>query len=287
MTAKKHEFQVPDDLFGLRLPTDIQEPVTDAEFARGERALGVRLPRDLLAVLRVRNGGQVRLTSLKLPASAARTYGRKTYAFTHLAGMHPSASDAITRLATLARDEWELPDGLVPLGGDGHSWCCLDYRASGPDGPPTVTHVDLEQEIEVPLASSFAAFIAALFRDSESLEPALIALDEGCPMGKRLDAALQAVGCTPYTIPGLASNPRRPPPLIWHWPKYKGILRKSPAWLQFERNKLYDVSIQKTPLRSDRHPMLTVAVATPDEEACLRELLAALGPHAVLIHGVQ
>lgn len=280
-------FEVPDDLFAAPLKVDITSPATAEECARTEAALGVTLPPALLAVLRVRNGGQIRLSSLKLTPEGRKKYGRKRYSFTRLAGVHPTDSDGLTQQTALARQEWDLPAGLIPLGGDGHSWCCLDYRACGPTGEPSVVHIDLDEAQEFTLAPTFAEFISGLFRDPDSWEPALIALDQGAPMGKLLDAALQSLGCTVYTIPGLVSNPGSPPPPIWHWPKFRGALRNSPVWIQYERNKLYDASIPKTPDRPAKHPMLTVAVAAADEEPCLRELLAKLGPNAVLIHGMQ
>ena len=284
---KPAPFEVPDGLFGKPLKVDITDPATAEEFARTEAALMVKLPAELLAVLRVRNGGQLRRTSLKLTPEGRKKYGRKRYSFTRLAGVHPTEGDGLTQQTATAREEWELPEGLIPLGGDGHTWCCLDYRVCGPKGEPSVSHIDLEGEQEFALAPTFAEFISNLVRDPDSWEPALIALDQGAPMGTMLDAALQALGCTVYTIPGGYTNPRFPAPPIWHWAKFQGALRDSPVWIQYERNKLYDVSIQKTPDRPAKHPMLTVAVAAADEDACLRELLAGLGQGAVLIHGMQ
>lgn len=280
-------FEIPDNLFGRPLKVDIKDPATTEEFARTEAALGVKLPAELLAVLNVRNGGQIRLSSLKLTPEGRKKYGRKRYSFTRLAGVHATDTDGLTQQTALAREEWELPEGLIPLGGDGHTWCCLDYRACGSTGQPSVTHIDLDGGQEFALAPTFAEFISNLFRDPDSWEPALIALDQGAPVGKMLDGVLEALGCTVYTIPGLEPNPRNPTPPIWHWAKFRSALRDSPVWIQYERNKLYDASIQKTPDRSAKHPMLTVSVAAADEEACLRELLAGLGPHAVLIHGMQ
>lgn len=288
MARKKSDvFEVPAGLFGKPLKMDISEPAAAEEFARTEQVLGVKLPPELLTVLQVRNGGQLRLTSLKLTPEGRKKYGRKSYSFTRLAGLHPTDGEAITQQTALARQEWELPEGLIPLSGDGHFWCCLDYRVCGPQGLPSITHVDLEGEQEFALAPSFAEFISGLFRDPDSWVPALIALDTGAPMGKMLDAALAALGCTVYTIPGHTPNLSFPTPPIWHWAKFRGALRNSPVWIQYERNKLYDASIQKTPDRPAKHPMLTVAVAAADEEACLRELLAGLGTGAVLIHGMQ
>jgi len=54
--------------------------------------------------------------------------------------------------------EWGLPGGLVLLNGDGHWWIALDYRSSGPTGPPTVVWVDVERDEDLQLAKRFTAF---------------------------------------------------------------------------------------------------------------------------------
>ena len=49
----------------------------------------------------------------------------------------------------------------------GHDMLCLDYRACGPEGEPTVVHVDQGNNFKVtPLADNFAAFLRDLEGDS-------------------------------------------------------------------------------------------------------------------------
>ncbi len=277
-------FTVPAGLFSPALPGEIPDAATDQEFARTEAALGVKLPAELLMILKVRNGGTIRLCSFRLKPTAAKVYGEKLYPLTRLAGVHPAHSNGLTQLTTLARTQWQLPEGLIPLDGDGHTWCCLDYRA-GPQ--PTLTHIDLESPREVPIAGSFAQFIAGLFIDVTNLSPALIALDAGAPTGDDLAQVLAALGCAAHLYPGVTANPKFPLPPTWHWPAFRGLLKDTPVWIKFEHNKLYPASIQKTPDRAADHPMLTVAVHPADEDQCLSRLLAALGAHANPIHGVR
>ncbi len=58
--------------------------------------------------------------------------------------------------------EWGLPDGLVLLNGDGHWWIALDYRNSGPTGPPAVVWLDVERGEDFQVADSFATFLDEL-----------------------------------------------------------------------------------------------------------------------------
>jgi hypothetical protein len=270
--------------WGLVLDGDIQDPATDAEVARTQRVLGVELPAEYIAALRVRNGGQLRHTCFKLPPAAAKVFRSTRYAISRLAGVHPTHPEGLTQLAALARDEWNLPAGFVPLTGDGHSWCCLDYR--GKDRP-SVTHVDIEAGREFTVAASFGELLDGLCTDVDYLTPALFALDEGAPRGTPLSHLLLSVGCTEYGYPGVKPSPAHPLPPTWHWAAYRGLLRNSPVWIKAESNRLYAVSPVKTPKRPPDHPMLTVAVHPKDEAACLRRLQDVLGTAAVLIHGVQ
>jgi hypothetical protein len=58
--------------------------------------------------------------------------------------------------------EWGVPERLVPLTGDGHTWIALDYR----DGDePSVTYVDVELDREQPLAPTLRAFLEGLGAD--------------------------------------------------------------------------------------------------------------------------
>jgi hypothetical protein len=59
-------------------------------------------------------------------------------------------------------EEWGMPEGIVLLSSEGHTSIALDYRASGPSGPPTVAWIDVEMGEEAQLAESFEAFVAAL-----------------------------------------------------------------------------------------------------------------------------
>lgn len=278
---------VPKGLFEPPYPrSPVTPPATAEQISRAERALNVTFPAALIATLKVQNGGAIRLSSYNTLSPVAKEHGLEKNGFSTLAGVDPNDDGNLVEQSKLAHDEWGLPKGLVPLDGDGHWWCCLNYRACGPKGEPVVTHVDLEMKYEFKVAGSFHELLMGLFQDEESLKPALIALDEGAPKGVALGETLERLGCTVKRFEGKA-NPRFPLPPTWCWRKFRGLLRDEPVWIQFQKNKLYSVSFPKTDQRDDTHPMLTVSVKPADEQECLRELLTGLGKGAVLIRGVS
>ncbi|MCB1605981.1 MAG: SMI1/KNR4 family protein [Xanthomonadales bacterium] len=56
-------------------------------------------------------------------------------------------------------DEWGLPDKLVLIDGDGHSWLALDYRRPG---EPAVIVIETDEMESLKVANSFAEMVAAL-----------------------------------------------------------------------------------------------------------------------------
>ena len=56
--------------------------------------------------------------------------------------------------------EWGLPQGLVLLDGDGHTWTALDYRSGA--GEPSVVWLDVEAGDELLIASSFDELLNSL-----------------------------------------------------------------------------------------------------------------------------
>lgn len=252
--------------------------------ARAQSALGVQLPALLIKLWKARNGGRLRAAHFTLLKRPPRRLWSGRYHFQSLPSA--GANDDIVDLTATARD-WEIPDGLIPLFGDGHWWCCLDYRNRGSKREPSITHIDTDAIGEFEVAPTFADFLTGLYRSPEDREPALIALDDGAPRGDALAAVLEPLGCTRYLFPGCVTNPNFPHPPTWNWKKYRSFVRGLCASIAAENNRLYSVSILKTAERPADHPMLTVSVTPAHAKKCLNELLAALGPAAALMHSVE
>jgi hypothetical protein len=140
----------------------VDDPLTADKVARVERALGVKLPAAYVELMKTQNGG--------FPSKARHGTRQLTGIFS--IGEVPDCSLGGKRGSRFWIEEWEYP----PIGvyfadcpSGGHDMLCLDYRACGPTGEPTVVHVDQEQDFAVTLvAPSFESFIRGLEKDAST-----------------------------------------------------------------------------------------------------------------------
>lgn len=133
---------------------EVQPALTAKAVKSAERQLGVRLPALYLALLRQQNGGYLR------GSGAGRCC---------LNGIGPSFPSITLDRAwwrpAQENDEVWIPEGaehLIPFDGDGHWDVCFDYRESGPEGEPSITLVECENESEKGIARSLAAYLDQL-----------------------------------------------------------------------------------------------------------------------------
>lgn len=288
-------FTVPPNLFKPKYATGIPTEFDARELTRTEKALGVKLPAAYVEVLKVQNGGPLRLTQFKMKRKPPKgtTWSRsQTYRVGELPGIHPTHHDSLTARGQNAA-EWGVDAGLIPLDGDGHYWVCLDYRKSGPRGEPAITHweepeprIDAKDDkaLTYRVADSFAQLVLGLKRSAEDYEPATIALDGAGVRGGALERILKSLGCKRNRYPGVIYS-SVPLPTRWDWPKYKSFVRGLDATLTLEKNNTYGYA-PKFPERPKGHKMLRVSVVPKQADACLAELAEALGPKAVLLRGV-
>lgn len=148
----------------IRLPLDFywvpgssELPPLQEEWLRStERELSVVFPPELVELLRLQNGGQLRFDSY-----AAEIDGRDHVSIHNLRGVGPNVGEGLRDNQSYL-DEWELPGDLILLDGDGHAWIALDYRESSVD--PSVCWVDADTGKIIPLASTFGDFLEGLQR---------------------------------------------------------------------------------------------------------------------------
>jgi len=145
-------------------------PLSDELVAAAEAILGLRLPRSYLALMKVCNGGALK-AGLGCPTRVPTSWAPDHVSPREINGIPAVGEvdiddpywcgDGILMTRYMTR-EWGLPEHLVLLTGDGHDWIALDYRASGPEGEPSVAWIDVEVGQELQLAPTFAAFVDSL-----------------------------------------------------------------------------------------------------------------------------
>jgi hypothetical protein len=137
-------------------------PFSEALVEQVETMLGVMLPPSYTDLMRQQNGGYIeeRLVrvDIELPKQLERHVSDGYVSVGGIAGLNPvpDAYGSVTQSGYMAK-EWDLPDGLVLLDGDGHTWIALDYRHVKQD-PPVIFVVSGEEQ-HVPIARSFAELL--------------------------------------------------------------------------------------------------------------------------------
>jgi hypothetical protein len=136
------KLSIPLDIFTPPSKHVISSPFTLEELRRTEKALGVKLPKAYIQLLKHRNGGYLYRDHFRPLEKPPRDYGPASmYDVPSIAGIDAEHWSSLTNKFETARTEWQLPDGLVPFSGDGHEWVCLDYRTCGPRGNPSIAHI--------------------------------------------------------------------------------------------------------------------------------------------------
>ncbi|MCB9846503.1 MAG: SMI1/KNR4 family protein [Phycisphaeraceae bacterium] len=242
---------------------------SDQRVRDAEKALGVRLPKSYIELLRFRNGARLRWGGVYPDEPPPRHHtDRAVYEFEAIAGIHPTAWNALPSFARTSSDEWQVPELLIPIDGDGHWYVCLDYRTRGPKGEPRIVHFEADRPNEcTQIAPSFRELLHRLmFSDSNYI----FAIVDRSLRDEALDTAMRSLGW----------NRRRcGHPNTWDSRRYGGVLNAA-AYCAVHIND----RDRRFPDQPVSRPLLCVDVAPKDQSACVRELAAFFGDRARLIH---
>ncbi|KIL10110.1 SMI1/KNR4 family protein [Bacillus safensis] len=130
--------------------------ITAEEVAKAEKKLGVTLPVTYKKLIIQQNGGYI--VHNAFPTTHSNSWAEDHIQFNHLLGI--AEDEGIMDSAYLIK-EWELPEGLVLINGDGHTWVAMDYRKTKEN--PAIHYFDVEMEEDFKLADSFDEFIQGLY----------------------------------------------------------------------------------------------------------------------------
>ena len=137
--------------------------ITAEEIAKAEDKLGVTLPDTYKKLILKQNGGYI--VHNAFPTTHSNSWAENHIQFNHLLGI--AEDEGIMDSAYLIK-EWELPEGLVLINGDGHTWVAMDYRKTKEN--PTIHYFDVEMEEDFKLADSFDEFIEGLYTVEYSVD---------------------------------------------------------------------------------------------------------------------
>lgn len=138
--------------------------LTESMLLAAEQILGVKLPDEYVALLRVRNGGRISSEFCSFPSPQPTSWADDHVPFDECFGID-SKLGSVTDSGAL-NEEWGQPHDLVLLTGDGHWWIALDYRGSA-QAEPAVVWFDNEVGQDIRLASSFREFLEGLVPRSQ------------------------------------------------------------------------------------------------------------------------
>lgn len=150
-----------------RLKPSPNPPFDESIKNRLEKELGVLFPVAMVELLRSWNGGYFDgRYEIPIPAPFPQSldyYLRDgSWPIEGIPGFTASAQFTFNVEALIASGiEWELPNGVIPLGGDGHTWVALDYRDRD-TAEPSVVFIETGRNQSHRLADGFAAFLEAL-----------------------------------------------------------------------------------------------------------------------------
>ena len=140
---------------------DSNEPLTDQEIQNTVNDLGYTLPTLYIQLMKIQNGGYPQNTLIQLDSEKPTNYS-----ISEFIGL-----DSIEAESEYMRNEWGYPDiGLYICNcpSAGHHLVALDYTDCGPEGEPTVVHIDQEKDFKkTMLAANFEQFIDKLHYDPD------------------------------------------------------------------------------------------------------------------------
>lgn len=153
-----------EDLFEPRRVSD-PRPATDATIAWAETKLGVHLPAAYKRLVKARNGGVLRLNSIRLRKPIERS---REYTISEIAGVHRRHYRSVTGFWETAVG-WGVDSKMIPIEGDGHNWICFDYRKHKGHKPPIV-HIKTDGYVSTPIADSLEDLLLMLRPDKDAAD---------------------------------------------------------------------------------------------------------------------
>jgi len=131
-------------------------PLTKEMITYTEELFDVVLPDEYIGILSIQNGGYLLNNTYSTNSSIQ-------VQIDHLLGIGRYIGIWDT---PYFQEEWNLPKGLILIGGDGHEWIALDYRYSRTC--PPIVYINSEEESITTIAASFKELLTCLMEHGDS-----------------------------------------------------------------------------------------------------------------------
>ncbi|MDQ0232616.1 hypothetical protein J2S19_003938 [Metabacillus malikii] len=141
------------------------ETLTDVMIEIAEEKLKVKLPNSYINILKQQNGGYIKFNAH--PSDIPTSWAEDHVNVDHFFGIGLGKEKGILESEYLIK-EWDLPENVVIISGDGHSWIALDYRSRKTE--PSVILIDIDEEQVFELAPNFDSFLNGLYEESIDFE---------------------------------------------------------------------------------------------------------------------
>jgi hypothetical protein len=149
----------------------VEQPLTAVLVRSVEDELGFRLPAAYVALMHTQNGGFPKNTCF--PTHTPTSWASDHIAITGFLGIGRQKTYSLLGGlgGVFMQQEWGYPDFgicICDCPSAGHDMVMLDYRECGPNGEPSVVHVDQEGDFRVTfLAEDFETFVRGLVSEDE------------------------------------------------------------------------------------------------------------------------
>ncbi len=157
---KGHKFIMLKDIWQSEIETSIP-PVTDLQVKLAEEELGVKLPKSYINILKEQNGGSIIYDAYP---TDQLTYMDEDYVEIYeIRGInHNDLMDN-----RILNREWEMPNDVWLLSGDGHTWLALDYRHTKENPPVIFIDNNSDDKVITEIAPDFTTFFKGLINWDE------------------------------------------------------------------------------------------------------------------------
>ncbi|WP_397538485.1 SMI1/KNR4 family protein [Rummeliibacillus pycnus] len=127
-----------------------------SDIKKAEKIFGINLPKEYIEILKVQNGGEIIYNAFPSPQPTAwdETSGYIDHIFG--IGKDPGILDTPYYI-----QEWEMPENIVLISGDGSEWIAFDYRHTKIN--PPIIYINNDSNEIITVADSFNEFISILY----------------------------------------------------------------------------------------------------------------------------